>query len=94
MPDEKKEIKVKITDDVLMGRYANYMKVTHTSGEFVLEFANLVPPMGAVVAKVFVNPGILRQIIDTLRENVKTYETNYGPIKEVKELKEELGFKT
>lgn len=93
MPDEKKEVKVKITDDILMGRYANYMKVTHTSGEFVLEFANVVPPMGAVVAKVFVNPGHLRRIIDTLNRNVQRYEANYGPIKEVEAPEKGIGFK-
>ena len=92
MAGEQKQVKVKITDDVLMGRYANFMKVTHTSGEFVLEFANVVPPMGAVVAKIFVSPGHLRRIIKTLGVNVEKYEKKFGKIKEAEEPEKEIGF--
>lgn len=93
MNDKKQEVKVKITDDVLMGRYSNYMRVSHTSGEFVLEFANVVPPVGAVVGKIFVSPGHLKRIIRTLQGNVKKYEQQFGPIREAQEIKrEEAGF--
>lgn len=89
---EKREVKVKITDDVLMGRYANFMKVTHTPAEFVLEFANIIPPMGAVVAKVFISPGHLKRIITALNDNVRKYEDKFGEIKAVEEPKREIGF--
>ncbi len=89
---EKREIQLKITDDVLMGRYANLMRVTHRSGEFVLEFANIMYPTGSVVARVFMNPGHVRRVINALETNVKKYEAKFGPIKEVEEPKKEIGF--
>lgn len=93
MSDEKQKVNIKITDDVLMGRYSNYMQVSHTSGEFVLLFANIVPPTGAVVGKIFVSPGHLKRIIRTLEGNVKKYEEQFGEIKEAQEIKrEEAGF--
>ena len=93
MNDKRQEVKVKITDDVLMGRYSNYMRVSHTSGEFVLEFANIVPPVGAVIGKIFVSPGHLKRIIRTLEGNVKKYEKQFGDIKEAQEIKrKEAGF--
>ena len=89
---EKREIRLKITDDILMGRYANLMRVSHRSGEFVLEFANVMYPAGSVVARVFMNPGHVRGVIKTLETNVKKYEAKFGPITEVQEVKKEIGF--
>lgn len=89
---EKKEVKVKISDDVLMGRYANYMRVTHTAEEFVLEFANIIPPAGAVVAKVFISPGHLKRIIKALQNNFDRYVAKHGEPREAEEPKRQIGF--
>jgi len=90
---EKKEVKVKISDDILMGRYANYMRVSHTAEEFVLEFANIVPPAGSVVAKIFISPGHLGRIVKALRANLDIYVKDHGPIKEAEEPQKEVGFR-
>ena len=92
MAEQKKELEVKITDELLMGRYANFMQVSHSPGEFVLDFAHLVPPKGAVVARVFVNPGKLRQIIKALQTNLEKYESKYGPVKDIEEIEGRVGF--
>lgn len=89
---EKREVKVKISDDILMGRYANYMRVTHTAEEFVLEFANIVPPTGSVVAKVFISPGHLKRIIKALQENFGKYVSKHKEPEEAKEPEREVGF--
>ena len=89
---EKREVKVKISDDILMGRYANLMRVTHTAEEFVLEFANIVPPAGSVVAKIFISPGHLKRIIKALGENFAKYTDKHGEPKEAKEPERQIGF--
>ncbi|MFQ5901786.1 MAG: DUF3467 domain-containing protein, partial [Thermodesulfobacteriota bacterium] len=50
MEEKKSNMKVKITDDVLKGVYANSMMVTHTREEFMLDFINNFPPEGIVNA--------------------------------------------
>jgi hypothetical protein len=79
---EKREMPVKIPDDVLGGVYANQMVVGHTREEFLLDFINLFPPQGVVNARVIVSPGHLKRMIQTLTENLQKYERLHGEVKE------------
>lgn len=92
MNQEKKEIKIKITDEAMKGVYANFMKVSHAKGEFVLDFANVVPPAGIITARVITSPGHLKRIIGALAYNLKKYEEKFGKIEETEEPKKEIGF--
>jgi hypothetical protein len=79
---DKREVSIKITDQVLGGVYANQMMVTHTREEFVLDLINLLPPHGVVNARVIVSPGHLKRMIRALQENLGRYESRFGPVKE------------
>ncbi len=80
-----KEIKIKITDEILKGVYANNMVVAHTREEFLLDFINIFPPGGIVNARVIISPGHLKRLIAALRDNMKKYEEKFGEIKEAPE---------
>ncbi len=88
----QREIKIKFTDDVLRGVYANLMQITHTREEFVLDFANVFPPGGIITSRVIVSPGHLKRIVKALSENMKKYEGKFGPVEEAKG-PGEIGFK-
>lgn len=90
--DKQQEIKVKINDEQLKGSYANFMRVTHQRGEFVMDFAHLVPPTGIVTARVITSPAHLKQIIKALEANLADYEKKFGKVEEVNEREEEIGF--
>jgi len=90
--NQKKEIEIKISDSEMKGVYANLMKVTHTKEEFVLDFANVLPPKGIVTARVITSPGHLKRIIKALEENLRSYEEKFGKIAEAPEPKKEIGF--
>lgn len=92
MAGEGKEIKIKITDDVLMGRYANLMRVSHTREEFVLEFVNILQTTGSVVAKIFTSPRHLKRIIGALKTNLDKYEKEHEEIVAAEEPKTKVGF--
>ncbi|MHC4448202.1 MAG: DUF3467 domain-containing protein [Planctomycetota bacterium] len=77
---DKREMQVKMPDNVLPGVYSNQMMVSHTREEFVIDFLNLFPPQGVVNARVIVSPGHLKRMIRALRENLSRYETRHGPI--------------
>jgi len=93
---EKREMKVKITDDVLKAAYANFMRVAHTREEFLLDFVNLFPPEGMVTARVVTSPGHLKRIIKALRVNLNSYEKKFGIVQEAPEPSggEGIGFRT
>lgn len=76
------EINIKINDEILEGRYANMMQVMHTKEEFILDFANIVPPQGIMTARVITSPGHMKRIIKALQDNLNRYETQFGQINE------------
>lgn len=76
------QMRVKITDEILKGVYANQMVVTHTKEEFILDFVNVFPPEGIVNARIIISPGHLKRVIRALGENVGKYEDHFGVIPE------------
>ena len=75
-------LELKIGDDELKGRYSNLLRITHTREEFILDFINVVPPMGAVIARIISSPGHMKRIVRALATNVQRYEEAFGPIQE------------
>jgi len=82
---ENPALNIKISDDELKGRYANLVRVTHTREEFILDFINMVPPQGAVTARVITSPGHLKRLVKALATNLEHYEKAHGPIPEAPE---------
>lgn len=77
-----KGLNIKISDEELKGRYSNLVRISHTREEFILDFINMVPPQGAVTARVITSPGHLKRLIRALSENLELYERNFGSIQE------------
>jgi hypothetical protein len=86
--DKKVKMKIKFTDDVLRGVYANNMFIAHTREEFILDFINTFPPQGTVNARVIISPGHLKRMIKTLGRSLEKYEKAFGEIQEAPEPKE------
>ncbi len=82
---ENTPVEIKISDDELKGRYSNLLRITHTREEFILDFINLVPPQGMVVARIATSPGHLKRIIAALQQNLVRYETAFGTVAEAPE---------
>jgi hypothetical protein len=94
MPDsqESKEVKVTFPPELQGGVYSNNMFVTHTKEEFILDFLMIVPPAGAVTARVIVSPGHMKRILEALRDNISKYEKTFGPIQVAEEPRTKIGF--
>lgn len=80
-----KGMNVKIGDEELKGRYANLVRISHTREEFILDYINMVPPQGAVTARVIMSPGHLKRLIGALKTNLQLYEQSFGTIQEAPE---------
>jgi hypothetical protein len=72
-------LNIKIDDEELKGRYANLVRISHTREEFILDFINMVPPQGAVTARVITSPGHLKRLVKALATNLEAYEKQHGP---------------
>ena len=73
--DNKKEIKIELTPEIAAGHYSNLAVLSHTPGEFYLDFINVGPnmPQARVQSRIIMNP-----------ENAKNLlfaESTFGEIK-------------
>jgi len=93
MANDKQEIKVNFPEKLQGGVYANNMIVTHTREEFVMDYLMVVPPAGAVTARIIVSPGHMKRIVAALNENIQKYEQKFGTIVIAEEPKVDVGYK-
>lgn len=81
-PDGTQGVNIKIEDRELRGNYANLLRITHTTEEFILDFINMAPPQGIVTSRVVTSPGHVKRIIHALQVNLQRYEAAHGPVRE------------
>jgi len=84
---KKVEMQVAVSEDVLKGTYANNVLISHTRGEFVLDFMTIFHPKGILGARVIVSPHHAKRLARALQENIKKYEERFGPLEEAEEPK-------
>ncbi len=87
------QIPIKADDQTAKGVYANNMVVAHNKEEFVMDFLNIFPPQGALVARVFTSPGHAKRIYSALKDNIERYEKQFGKIEEAAPPQGGIGFK-
>lgn len=92
--DMTQEQKIKIADNIPGAEYTNMMQVRHNQEEFMLMFANILPPSGRVVSKIITSPGHFKRMILAMNDNLKKYEEQFGEIKEAESPNNEIGFKS
>jgi transcription elongation GreA/GreB family factor len=79
---EPRKINIKLPEE-LIATFANVVRVSHTPGEFVLDFSAILPgDMNPKVgSRVVMSPLALKLLYAALGENLARYETNFGEIK-------------
>lgn len=93
MNSQPQQIQIKATDQDIKGRYSNIMQIQSAKEEFCLDFLNVFPPAGALVARIIINPGHLKRMLNVLQNTLKKHEKQFGTIQEAKEPKKpEMGF--
>ena len=81
--DNKQGLQIELTPDVAQGEYANFAIITHSSSDFVIDFARVLPgvPKAQVKSRVILAPEHAKRLLGALQENIMRYERAYGPIK-------------
>jgi len=83
MNSEQRTVNIEIGDKEWEGIYSNFVIITHSNSEFVLDFARMLP--GANKAKVFsrilMTPQHAKALLGTLEGNIRKFEGEHGEIK-------------
>ena len=77
------QVNIEIGEKEAEGVYANLVMVAHSATEIVLDFARLMPgaPKTRVQARIIMTPTHAKLLLQTLDENLKKYEAQFGEIK-------------
>ena len=79
----EKKIDIEIKPEVAQGRYANLAIITHSSSEFILDFAQNMPgmPKMQVGSRIIMTPEHAKRLLGALSENIRKYENQFGEIR-------------
>ena len=86
MNDNNKEqqgLQLELPQGVAQGEYANFAIITHSSSDFIIDFARVLPvvPKAQVKSRVILAPEHAKRLLAALQENIMRYENEFGPIR-------------
>ena len=81
--NKQNQLQIELPQDIAQGEYANFAIITHSSSEFILDFARMLPGLGKaqVRSRVILAPEHAKRLLGALQENLMRYEHSYGTIK-------------
>jgi len=80
--NQKGGIQLELPQDVAQGEYANFAIITHSTSDFVIDFARVLPgvPKAQVKSRVILAPEHAKRLLMALQENILRYEQEFGRI--------------
>ena|SRR5574344_2322321 len=81
------QLQLELNDQVAQGTYANLVVITHSSSEFVVDFAQVLPglPKAPVKSRIIMAPEHAKRLLFALEENIRKYEATFGKIRTMEE---------
>lgn len=81
----KNKLNIELSDEVAAGIYSNLAVINHSVSEFFIDFIQLMPnvPKAKVRSRIILSPEHAKRLLLALKNNIETYEKNYGKIKDI-----------
>lgn len=80
--NQQQTVNIELGDQEWEGIYSNFVIITHSNAEFIIDFARMLP--GAKRAKVFsrilMTPQSAKALLSTLENNIQKFEAEHGKI--------------
>jgi hypothetical protein len=79
---QKKSIPDLNLPEDLESKYVNFVRISHTASEFVMDFSLLLPGVEnpKVDSRVVMSPTAMKLFLHAMAENIKRYEGKFGEI--------------
>lgn len=78
--EDEKRLQISAEPASLAGAYANLAIISHTPGEFVLDFCMRTKDHTVLTSRVITNPGHAKRLAVALATNIESYEKKFGRI--------------
>lgn len=75
---------IELPEEVAEGIYSNLAIISHSSGEFVVDFIRMVPnvPKAKVKSRIILTPQHAKRLMRALSDNISKFEAQFGSIDE------------
>ncbi len=82
--NQQNEINIELSEEIAEGIYSNLAIISHSHAEFIVDFIRLMPnvPKAKVKSRIILTPQHAKRLMKALLDNVKKYETQFGPIED------------
>lgn len=79
---EQNQFQMGINPEVAEGTYSNLALITHSSSDFILDFATMLPgmPQPQVKSRIIMAPEHAKRLLQALQGNIFNYEQAFGKI--------------
>ena len=73
---------VELSAEVAQGHYSNLAIISHSSSEFIIDFATVLPGVekARVKSRIILTPEHAKRLLRSLQENIVSYESSMGKI--------------
>lgn len=81
-PNNPVGIDLELDAETAMGIYSNLAIISHSTSEFILDFATILPavPKTKVRSRIILTPEHAKRLLMSLQENIQRYEEAVGRI--------------
>ncbi len=75
-------MEIHLSEEVAQGNYSNLAIIAHSSSEFIIDFAAVLPGMqkANVKSRIILTPEHAKRLLLSLQENITRYESNIAKI--------------
>ena len=82
-PTGTQQINVELGEKESEGIYSNFVLISHSPAEYVLDFTRMLPgvPKTKVYARIIMTPQHAKSLSKALNENIEKFEKEFGEIK-------------
>ena len=79
---QNKQLQIEVSPEVAQGVYVNFALIAHSSSEFIMDLASVMPglPKATVKSRVILAPEHAKRLAMALQENIARYERQFGKI--------------
>jgi len=81
--EQDNHLQIELNEEVAQGVYVNLAIITHSSSEFVVDFARMMPgiPKPVVKSRIVLAPEHAKRLLRALEDNIGKYEQVFGTIR-------------
>jgi len=80
---QQQQINIELPEEIAEGEYANFVVITHSHAEFIMDFTRVLPgsPKAKVQSRIIMAPQNAKAFLKALENNVQRYEQQHGEIR-------------